>query len=80
MTAQDMVDVMNERNITKEALGGLMDRLAPLDLLNRLASRRALLVAEQNSARATMDAELGELDTQIAQARAAADQVVGGGA
>lgn len=80
VTAQDIADVMNELGVTKDGLAGMMRRLAPLDQLNRLTAARALMVAEHNAARATMDAELGELDTQIAQARAAADLVAGGGA
>ncbi len=77
MTPQDIADVMNGANITKPQFAGMMARLGALDNLNKLRSKRALLVAEHQSIRQAQDAALGELDTEIAAAVALADSVVG---
>lgn len=80
MTAQDIVDVMNARNITKETFDGMMIRLGALDGYSQLVSQLAVLRAEHAEQRAAMAAAESALEAQVAAARAAADEVVGGGA
>ena len=79
ITPDQIAGVLAAGGYTVETFAATMGRLAALDAYNRLTSARALLVAEQSEARAAMDAKLGELDAQIAAARRAADEVVGGG-
>ena len=78
VTPDDIAGVFNALNIGAQDLAGMLQRLAPLDQLNRLTASRTLMVARHQSVREARDAELGELDTQIAAVRAQADAVLGG--
>lgn len=78
VTPDDIAGVFNALNIGAQDLAGMLQRLAPLDQPNRLTASRTLMVARHQSVREAQDAELGELDTQIAAVRAQADAVLGG--
>lgn len=80
VTPQEVAAAMSAAGYTPNSLEKVMGRLASIDTVTRLVSKRALMVARHESVRANQDAELGALDTEIAAARAAADSVVGGGA
>lgn len=79
MTAQGIADVFNELGVTKAAFGAMIQRLIVLDQYNKLNSALANARAEHAEARAAMAAAESTLEAQVAAARAAADEVVGGG-
>lgn len=80
MTAQDIADVFNGLGVTKAAFGAMIQRLIVLDQYNKLNSALANARAEHAEARAAMAAAEQTLQAQVSAARAAADNVIGGGA
>lgn len=80
VTPTEVAAALTAAGFNPNSLEKVMSRLASIDTVTRLVSKRALMTARHASVRATQDADLGALDTEIAAARAAADSVVGGGA
>lgn len=78
ITPEQIAGVLTAGGYDQASFAATMGRLAALDTLNKLRSKRALLVAEHGQARAAMDAELSALDGEIATALLQADEVVGG--
>lgn len=80
VTPQEVATALSAAGFNPNTLEKVMTRLASIDTVTRLVAKRALMVGRHDAARAAQALELGELDTQIAAARAAADGVVGTGA
>lgn len=80
ITAPEIAEVLTDMNLDKPAFASLMQQLGVLMTYNRLTSALAVMRAEHVEQRATMAAAESALEAQVAAARAAADEVVGGGA
>jgi len=80
ITPTEIAEVLTDMNLDKPTFTALMRQLGVLMTYNRLTSALAVMRAEHAEARATMAAAESALEAQVAAARAAADEVVGGGA
>ena len=80
ITPNEIAGVLSAGGYDAASFAATMQRLAALDAYNKLASALAVLRAEHAEQRAAMAAAESTLEAQVAAARAAADEVVGGGA
>ena len=80
ITAPEIAEVLSDMNLDKPAFTAMMQQLGVLMTYNRLTSALAVLRAEHAEQRAAMAAAEAALEAQVVAARAAADDVVGGGA
>lgn len=79
ITPEQIAQVLTAGGYDQDSFAATMSRLGALDAYNKLASALAVLRAEHAEQRAAMAAAESTLEAQVAAARAAADEVVGGG-